>query len=99
MVDAMTAERRLSLVAKLGAEVNFGPGCEIASDSVMLVYDGAVLVGWADDYGAMHHPDHALDPDVLEAAERLVSVATDLWVALDRPTEAGEPPNIIRGSD
>jgi hypothetical protein len=49
----------------------------------VLVYDGAALVGWADDYGTVRHPDHALAPAVQEAAERLVSVATDLWMALD----------------
>lgn len=74
--------RRLTLETRTGAEVNFGPDFEIASDSVVLLYDGAVLLGWADDYGTVTHPDHELDPAVRDAAERLVEATANVWALL-----------------
>jgi hypothetical protein len=79
-----TASRRyLSIKARPGHEVNFGPDCEISSDVVALIYgDDAALIGWGDDYGTVRHPDRELPPAVKEAAERFVEAASDLWAAL-----------------
>jgi hypothetical protein len=77
------SSRYLSIKARPGHEVNFGPGYEISSDVAALVYgDHAALIGWGDDYGTVRHPDHDLPPAVKEAAERFIEAASDLWAAL-----------------
>jgi len=81
--DSVThSTRRLSIVARPGHEVNFGDDYEVASDVVGLIYDGAVLVGWGDDYGTVRHPDRELPTELTEAAERFIEAASDLWTAL-----------------
>lgn len=86
----MSAERTLDLAIRVrrGHEVNFGPDYEVASDVAVLIYHGPVLLGWADDYGTVQHPDHELPPAVKAAAERLASAARELWTELGDGTVA-----------
>lgn len=72
----------LSIVCKPGNEINFGPDYEVASDVAVLIYDGAVLLGWSDDYGTVRHPDHKLAPSVQKKAEDLVEAVSELWAAM-----------------
>lgn len=78
----MSAIHRLSIEAKPGSEVSFGPGYEVASDTVGLVHYNGVLVAWTDDYGTARHPDHDLDPGLQERVESFLEAASDLWAVL-----------------
>lgn len=73
---------RLSIEARPGNEVNFGPDCEIASDNVGLVYYGGKLIAWTDDYGTARHPDHELDLGLRDRVEAFFEAAADLWAVL-----------------
>jgi hypothetical protein len=73
---------RLTIECKPGRLVNFGPDFEVCSDTAALIYDGAALLGWADDYGTVRHPDHELDPEVKERAEALIEAVSELWAAM-----------------
>jgi hypothetical protein len=53
-----------------------------ASDTGVLLYHRAVLIGWADDYGTVTHPDHELDAKIKTAAEKLVAAVGDFWEAV-----------------
>jgi hypothetical protein len=79
----MSEARRLTLEVRPGSEVNFGPDYQVASDIAVLIYDGAVLLGWADDYGTVRHPDCELEPEISHAAEELVEAAAGLWERLE----------------
>lgn len=82
---------RLTLEVRRGADLNFGPDFEVASDMAVLIYDGPVLLGWADDYGTVTHPDHVIEPPILESAEQLVEAAGNLWSRLaDAKARSGE---------
>lgn len=90
MSENNPSTRRLTIQATPGNEVNFGPGHNIASDVVALIYSDGLLVGWGDDYGTVTHPDRELPPTLKAAAERFVDAASELWAAmLDDPA----PPN------
>lgn len=80
--DQSTSFHRLSIEAKEGQDVDFGPGVEIASDNVGLVYYNGALVAWTDDYGTARHPDHELDPGLRERVEAFFQAAADLWAVL-----------------
>jgi hypothetical protein len=56
-----------------------------ASDGALLIYDGAILLGWADDYGSVTHPDQEITADIKVAAEAAVQAVGDLLAALMLP--------------
>lgn len=75
-------DERISFVVATPEQIDSLGG---ASDGGLLIYDGAVLLGWSDDYGTVTHPDHDIAPDIKLAAENAVEAINKLMVEIMIP--------------